>query len=235
MSEAITQIHLVDDLQQAFKVAHDLEAVGIGMDMEGVLIPYIGNSPTIQDIESLPMDYMQKMFDEMAAHQETQFGIMTNNINAIVPSMEFGVVDWVANSTAAAIKGRHLPYVHKDMRHHFNAYMSGKPSGEQGKFIAEVLGIKRKNMVLIDDQGVKNAGEAVKADFKAIIVPNPVGFHDDKGCIIEHWLVKYFRRFEPAVYTSLRKRGNLAAGAYKILAGIELSQIADFVDHRSAA
>lgn len=232
MAEAYTQMHLVENLSQAFTLARELGALGIGLDVEGVLRPYIGNEPTAADIPKYVHHNERVARRHIIGHGEIAYGLMTNNTNRRFPGYDYGLVDTVACTIGKYIGP--LPFVHKNMNMPDGTVVQGKPSGHQGKVLAEMLKLDSTDMVLIDDQGVKNTGEAVKAGFKAIVVPDPIGFTNEKGRIIEHKGVMRFRKFEPLVYRSLAKRGNLAMGAYMFIADIELSQIADFVDHRQA-
>jgi len=231
MAETRTEIHLVDNLQHAFNIAHDLGALGIGLDVEGVLTPYVGNNPTEDDMRNISLGPFLINQTDSLVHKEVKRGLMTNNENNRPPGFPLGFVRWVAIQASVQEK---LPFVHKDMLLTDGTTVRKKPSGHQGILLSEMLEVDPKEMVLIDDQGVKNAGEAVKAGFKAIIVPNPTGHPDVKGRIIEHKGVMRLRPFERRIYASLEKNGNLAALAFGLLAGIELNQISDFVNHRSS-
>ena len=111
-----------------------------------------------------------------------------------------------------------------------------KTTGVQGAELASRLGVEPEEAVLIDDQGVKNFGEVYYAGMKAIIVPEPIGFRDAKGRIIEHPGVMKFRRLESAVYSSLASRGPrvLARAAYRAAAGVPILEIGAFEDLRAA-
>jgi len=232
MPEAITQIHLVDDLAQAYKVAHDLEAQGIGLDVEGVLSPFYGNEHR-EPGQTLWFDggNIRLTQEHMNEFPEVRHGLMTNNTNSRFTESTEGLVDLV--QAFLQLDGHSVPYVHKGMVLPDGHEVGKKPSGDQGRMLAEIFNIPAPDMVLIDDQGIKNTGEAVKAGFRAIIVPNPRGAIDSRGRVIEHPAVMRFRKYEPLVYRSLTKKGNLAMGAFKMIAGVDLSQIANFEDHRS--
>lgn len=232
MAEALTEIHLVRSLSQAFVVARELGALGIGLDVEGVLRPYIGNEPTVADIPKYEHHNEGVARRHIIGHREIAHGLMTNNTNKRFPGYDYGLVDTVACTIGKYIGP--LPFVYKNMVMADGTRVLGKPAGHQGRLLAEMLELDSTDMVLIDDQGVKNTGEAVKAGFKAIVVPDPIGFTNEKGRIIEHKGVMRFRKFEPLVYRSLRTRGNIAMAAYKIASGIDLTQIAHFEDHRQS-
>lgn len=230
MSEAVTQIHLVDTLVNAFDVARQLDADGIGLDVEGVLTSFIGNDPKESDLTRplSPTEIVAR--HNISTWDHIGHGLMTNNTNRHFPGSGIGLLDQVVARLRSG--NVELPFVHKGMILSDGTIVGAKPSGEQGLILSEMLDLNPANMVLIDDQGVKNAGEAVKAGFKAIIVPRPIG-EKRLGVTIEHKGVMAFRVAEPMVYASLAKRGRLAEVAYRKVAGISLDQISDFVNHRA--
>jgi hypothetical protein len=162
---------------------------------------------------------------------------MTNNTNTIIPTAGCGLVEQVAQNVGGLFRTHDsglllsIPYVHKGMIMPDGSIMGKKPEGVQGSTMAATLDVNPAKMVL-DDQGVKNAGEAVKAGLRAIIVPHPVG-EKKLGRVDEHTGVMAFRLLEPLVYASLARRGLFAQVAYQRAAGISLEQIAHFEDHRT--
>lgn len=230
MSDTLTQVHLVGDLHQAFRVADSLGALGIGLDVEGVLTPYVGNNPVPYVLDNTARYYEVVANTHIRDNPDIPHGLMTNNTNVPYAGTTLGFVDYVAANVGKHYGG--TKFVHKNMQLANGTIVVGKPAGHQGKLLADMLDVPARDMVLIDDQGVKNTGEAVRAGFKAIIVPNPTGLKDSHGRMIEHKGVMRFRKFEPAIYESLRKKGTVAMAAYKIVAKIDLNQIADFVNHR---
>lgn len=231
MSEAVTGIYLVDDMHQALEVAETLGMEGIGLDLEGVLYPFIGNEPTKEDMSREVLDAELVAYRAIAAHRFGRWGIMTNNTNTRFPGYDYGLVEQAAARLSVA--NFRVPAFFKGMQMSDGTILRGKPSGDQGRAFVEQADLNPVRTALIDDQGVKNAGEAVRAGFGAIIVPRPVGEIKLSGKVIEHPGVMAFRHIEPLVYRSLRTRGNVAAAAYKMVANIELSEIADFVNLRN--
>lgn len=225
-----TDLHLVPDLQTALEVAHSLDAQAVELDMEGVLGNYVGNEPYAASFS----DFMrgqarQNMLLARVVIQDRQdvvFGIVTNNTNQPDVDSGEGLVTRVADILD-------IPFVHKGMKVGGVALRS-KPSGELTGHFCELVEVSPTQTVLIDDQGVKNAGEAVKSGLKAIIVPDPIGLPRSRsGRVEEHAWVRRARRLEPSVYRSLEKQGLLAKIAYRKLAGIDSTSVGAFHDHRS--
>lgn len=225
-----TDIHLVPNFETALSVAFDLEAEAVALDLEGVLGNYVGNEP----YPGMVRDFMQgrgeinMLLADDAIHnnQKIAFGINTNNTNKPNPELERpGLVSIAADRL-------NIPFVHKGMKIG-GAVLGKKPSGELTAVLCEVLHVSPERTVLIDDQGVKNTGEAVNAGLKAIIVPDPIGLPCEGGNgVVEHKWVGRARRFEPAIYRSLERQGQLARFAYTRLAGIDISSIGGLYDHR---
>ncbi len=224
-----TEIHLVSDLAAAYEVARQLDAEGYALDMEGILGNYVGNKPC--DDETFE-DFMHDQGEvNIAQTQDTildspdaAFGIVTNNTNQ--GEHGFGLVTQVA-----AMLG--IPYAHKGMMVD-GVELRKKPSGDQSKHFCETVDVNPRQTVLIDDQGVKNAGEAVQAGLGAIIVPDPIGLpREGSKRVEEHTGVRRFRAVEPLIYRSLRNRGAIARVAYAKIAGVDIDLIGDFYDHRA--
>jgi len=232
MSKSVTEIHLVDNLEKAFRLAYDMQPEGVIQDLEGTIFPYIGNEPKQGEEVAILQANLLHAKTQIELHDTVAHSIATNNENNYFEKMRCGIVEWSAGFLCLQ-KGQVIPYAHKGMLLEDGSVMGKKPSGEQSIHLVNIMQTKPENTILIDDQGVKNAGEAVRAGLGAIIVPNPIGLLDANGRVIEHTWVQRFRKIEPAVYRSLAKKGNLAGLAYKMLAGIELSQIS-FFDHRAA-
>lgn len=237
MAETKPGIILVNDLRQALDVAVELGAGALALDVEGVLEPFYGN-----DVDSMPSFGGLNPNTESVAMARASgalrlpLGLMTNNTNHCLPGQHGGLVDLVA----ARLGGDDgpIPYVHKGMKIPGDSVMGKKPDGTQGTELARMLGVDPSDMVLIDDQGVKNFGEASIAGMRAIIVPSPIGFIDIKGRVVEHPGVMRFRRFEPGVYADLASRrrfgGFVARMAYRSIAGVPSSGIGFFEDRRAA-
>lgn len=239
MPKTGTEIHLVRDLEQGLELAHSMGAKTRLIDLEGTLFPFVGNTPDPEHIEAImTAPNLAIMRADIIAHPNLQNAIETNNRNIPNPfpghpEFDDGIVTWagreLVRESGLVIP---IPVAYKGMVTPTGKLLREKPKGDQSRYNLEELEAEAEDTILMDDQGVKNAGEAIKAGLKAIIVPNPIGFVNGKGKVIENDWVMRFRNFEPAIYRSLEKRGNLAGFAYKFLAGVELSQISDFVDHR---
>jgi hypothetical protein len=226
-----TDIHLVSDFESALGIAYVLEAGAVALDVEGVLGNYVGNEPypgMLPDFFRGKGEYNVKLASAaILNNQDIAFGLATNNTNK--PNT---VVDSPGLVSLVAGKLEGIPFVHKGMQIG-GVVLGSKPSGDQTKKLCEIVEVSPENTVLIDDQGVKNAGEAVKAGLKAIIVPHPIGLsRQGSDRVIEHTWVGRARRFEPLVYDSLEKQGRLARFAYHRLAGIDISSIGVLFDHR---
>ncbi len=226
-----TDIHIVRDLSAALDVARGLEVEAVGLDMEGVLGNYVGNDPYSDAFDNFMHDQGEAnmALAHTAVHDgsELAFGIVTNNANR--PGVSINPDGLVTR--VAGILG--VPYVHKGMQDG-SVTLQGKPSGDLSKRFCEIAGVRPEQAVLIDDQGVKNTGDAVRAGLKAIIVPDPIGLPSGRfGGVKEHIGVEFGRLLEPAIYSSLDRQGWLANIAYRRLAGIDPSLIGELYDHRS--
>lgn len=228
-----TDIYLVTDLADALRTAVALEAEAVALDVEGVLGNFVGNEP----YPNMTRDFLHGDGAQnfALAHRaiennpNTCFGLATNNMNKQdTESDRPGLV------TVASERLGGLSYVHKGMKLG-KTVLGAKPSGEQTTALCESMEVAPARTVLIDDQGVKNAGEAVKAGLMAIIVPNPIGLPvKDSDRVVEHKWVSRARKYEPRIYESLEQQGRLARVAYKRLAGIDISSIGEFYDLRHA-
>lgn len=234
MSETKPGIYLVRDVEQAIQVAIRLGATAIGFDIEGVLEPFRGNDP-----QAMPKftGFHNNTENVAAARRSGELsipvGLMTNNTNVHLPDRDAGLVDLVAGRLGGIDS---VPYVHRGMLLPDGTIMGKKPTGVQGVELTKRLDSNPVKTVLIDDQGVKNFGEVVKAGFQALIVPDPIGFEDDRGRVIEHPGVMKLRLVEPLIYRSLKSRGPrvAAALAYRAVAGVSISDIGHFEDLRAA-
>jgi hypothetical protein len=215
----ITEIHLVDDFQAALGVAEYLESEAVAFDMEGVLGNYVGNN-------RYPNRYPDFMHGDgyvnmrhasgfIKDHSEVAFGIATNNTN--LPNCETGQ-DGLVTCVADALD---ILALHKGLSVG-GTVLRAKPSGDQTSVFCEIVEVSPRRTVLIDDQGIKNAGEAVRADLKAIIVPHPIGLPREEGDgVIEHVWVQRARTLEPSIYASLKHHGPLARLAFRRLGKVE--------------
>ncbi len=229
-----TDIYLVPDLNVALRTAYALEAEAVALDVEGVLGNFVDNDPyegmffdfeRAQGIHNLELAHTAIRANKNVAH-----GLATNNTNEPDTQRE-----WPGLVSVVSEKLDGIPYVHKGME--IGGLVLGKkPSGEQTTTLSEILEVAPQRMVLIDDQGVKNTGEAVKAGLMAIIVPDPIGLPcmNSTG-VVEHKWVGRARKYEPRIYSSLEREGRLARFAYQRLAGIDISDIGEFYDLRHAA
>lgn len=225
---ARTDIHLVPNLEAAFEVARQMGAEGYALDMEGILGNYVGNDPYLRNFSdfmqgegAVNMELTQATIDSTP---DAAFGIVTNNTNR-PGTTGARLVTKVASELD-------IPFAHKGMMVD-GIELRKKPSGDQSKHFCEVVGVDPEDTVLIDDQGVKNAGEAVKAGLGAIIVPDPIGLpREGSKRVEEHNGVRRFRTVEPLIYSSLEKRGKIARLAYAKIAGVDIDLIGDFYDHR---
>lgn len=224
-----TDIYLVPGLSSALTVARELGAKAVQFDLEGVLGNYVGN--TLRD--GIYDDFLSgqgahnMLVAKMAikASPFVAFGINTNNTNKPNEDFPEGLVSSVAGSLD-------IPFAHKGMEVD-GIPLKPKPSGEIATHLCEEMDVAPEDTVLIDDQGVKNAGEAVNAGLKAIIVPRPIGLPHGRGdSVVEHKWVRRGRRFEPGIYTSLETQGRLARIAYRRLAGIDVTQIGTLHNYR---
>ncbi len=224
---------------QAMELAYAMNAEAVGLDVEGVLCNYYGNDPD-PSVADRPVHDNERLAHRYASGRYLgALGLMTNNTNRTIPTADRGLVTQVAKNVGGGFTRmvhpnliHTIPYVHKDMRMPDGSIMGKKPDGTQGTAMAQILDANPARMVLIDDQGVKNAGEAVKAGFKAIIVPDPIG-ERKLGRVDEHSVVMALRLIEPWIFTSLARRGRLSQEAYERIAGISIDQIAYFADHRT--
>lgn len=232
-------IHLVPNFQRALEIAQELEPNAVALDAEGVLGNYVGNQP----YEGMMDDFLQGEGREnmrrtgaaIVSSSDVAFGIVTNNTNKPNPETgEAGLVTSIAGSL-------HVPFAHKGMEVGGIALKS-KPSGQASIHFCTTVEVAPQRTVLIDDQGVKNTGEAVRAGLKAIVVPDPIGLPVrglsrhipllDRICVREHKGVMAGRIFEPWIYASLRRQGQLARIAYHQAAGIDSRSIGKLYDHR---
>ena len=225
-----TDIHLVIDFSTALEIAYILGAEAVGLDMEGVLGNYVGNEPSSSCFRdfmhgqgAVNMSYALR---EIQSHPEVAFGIVTNNTN--IPNVDAEVGGLVTR--VARILG--VPLVHKGMQVGSVA-LRGKPSGDLSKYFCQAVDVLPEHAVLIDDQGVKNTGDAVRAGLKAIIVPNPIGLSrkSQEGVVEHHW-VRRARKLEPRIYASLVTQRWLARTVYGCIAKIDPSLIGNLYDHR---
>ncbi len=226
-----TDIHLVRDFSAALEVAQELEAEAVGLDMEGVLGNYVGNVPHSGSFEAFMLGQgeanMSLARGVILDRPDIDFGIVTNNTNKLGTAID-------AESLVTRVAGiLEIPYVHKGMQIG-DAALRGKPSGELSRHFCELVDVYPEYAVLIDDQGVKNTGDAVKAGLQAIIVPYPIGLpREGHSRVEEHPWVRRGRRLEPRIYDSLERRGWIANVAYRRIAGIDTDLIGELHDHRS--
>jgi hypothetical protein len=223
----LTDIYLVSDLAAALDVARQLEAEAVGLDMEGVLGNYVGNEPydgSFDDFMSGQGEANMALAHTQVHESDVAFGIVTNNANKPdARNVRDGLVTRVAG-----ILG--VPFVNKGMQVG-ETTLQGKPSGDLSRRFCEEAGVDPRRAVLIDDQGVKNAGDAVHAGMRAIIVPDPIGLPSGRfGGVKEHMGVEFGRLLEPAIYRSLARQGWLANLAYQRLAGIDPRRIGELHD-----
>lgn len=169
---------------------------------------------------------MSRASDFIKGHPGIYFGIITNNTNESEGSSE-GLVTQVAD--------------HLDILKFYKGMQIGgvalraKPSGDQSAHFCEMVRVKPEHTVLIDDQGVKNTGEAVRSRLKAIIVPDPIGLpREGRRGVVEHKWVRRARVQEPRIYSSLQAQGLLARVAFNKLAKIDFNLIGSLIDHRVA-
>ncbi|MEI7683286.1 MAG: hypothetical protein WCJ24_03245 [Candidatus Saccharibacteria bacterium] len=226
--ESRTDIHLVPNFRSALNVANMLGAGAVAIDLEGVLGNYVGNEPYEHKLDDFLKGHgeinMGHAYDEIHEHTDVAFGIVTNNTN--IPNADGeGLVTKIADKLE-------IPFVHKGMKVG-GVIMRSKPSGDTSTHFCKTSGSDPKDAVLIDDQGVKNAGEAVKAGLKAIIVPDPIGIpRGHRGKVKEHNHVRRLRLLEPMIYRSFDRQGQIAKLVYRNIAGIDISSIGYLYDHR---
>lgn len=225
-----TDIHLVPDLTTALEVAQELDAEAVGLDMEGVLGNYVGNTPYKGSYEDFTHGQGRENMSHMAAvildRPEVAFGVVTNNTN--MPGANAEESGLLVTRVAHTLE---IPFVHKGMRVR-DVELRGKPSGDLSEYFCKIVGVDPAHAVLVDDQGVKNTGDAVKAGMKAIIVPNPIGLPRADGKVEEHPWVRRSRILEPRIYASLERGGWMARVAYSRIAGIDPDLVGALHDHR---
>lgn len=230
-----TDIHLVGSLTEAYGVMHNLGAQAAGLDLEGMIGNYVGNDVypgRLEDFRGGDATANIALTQTVVRNSpEVYFATMTNNTNEGDPDIEEpGIVTWSAETLGIAL-------IHKGMQARGVA-LGKKPKGDQGRHLSELSGVAPDKTVLIDDQGVKNAGEAVKAGFMAIIVPNPIGLplphRGMVGDVVEHNGVRRARTIEPLIYRSLARKGFLAMAAYDLIAKTNIDDIGRLYDHRKS-